>query len=254
MAKEKTTAESFLFDAARGKKWNIIHRQFGNDGIVIWIVLLQELTKSDNHYIIVNKVILNELAELAKVKTSQIEDFLTFFTENFDGHFNNELWNNYRIIRNEKLIEQLSTDLYSRRTNQPLTIEQLKNKYSNLTKGKLTKENSIETNLREINLSKENEIKTNLIESNLKEENIREENETKPNLTKEMLRDVDICQHHACICIHDVNNMPNMSKEVIERVLSYNSESFNNHFFSKYKDLTNNYSIVDVDVEYASFK
>jgi hypothetical protein len=45
-----------------------------------------------------------------------------------------------------------------------------------------------------------------------------------------------------------------MSKEVIERVLSYNSESFNNHFFSKYKDLTNNYSIVDVDVEYASFK
>jgi hypothetical protein len=132
MAQKKTTADSFLFEATRGKKWNIIKRHFGNDGLVMWIILLQELCISDNHYINGSKVMLEELAYQASVEVEVMKQFIDFVSDNFTDHFNTELWFKYQIIRNDKLIEQLSDSLYLKRVNKPLSVSELKNKFKQI--------------------------------------------------------------------------------------------------------------------------
>lgn len=234
MAKQKLTADSFLFEANRGKKWNIIHRHFGNDGIVMWITLLQELCSTDNHFIIGNKVMIQELAELSKVSVPDMYKFLDFVSENFPDHFNTDLWFNYRIIRNDKLIEQLISDLYSKRTNKPLTIKEITTKYK-LIENKQTKENISQSNLIEENKTKENITQLNLTKGKDRKGDIKERNDSERiGMTTES---------------SDIPSKSMFSNEMLDLVKSKKDDEFSKWYLGNLVDTFT--PITDKDVEYA---
>lgn len=162
MPKEKFNAETFLFEAIRGKKWQAVQDTFGNDGLIIWYVLLQDLTTTEHHYFKAPPVIIEQIAKAARTTPDTVIRFLDFMTDNFPEHFDFELWSEFRIIRNSKLIRNLDA-LYSKRakTSQPKTIEEItKNelklrelKEAKRTQNKLSELNQSELNRSEVNLT-----------------------------------------------------------------------------------------------------
>jgi len=141
MAKEKHTAPYFLHDVDRGYKMRRIIKKFGNDGYAMWYSLLEQLCTHEQYYIFVDQDKLEDLSDYCNVDSKNLSEFMDYCSMKYPDHFDYELWSEYRIIRNNKLLSSLIDSLYDidpkvegkgnskKRKGKVLTNSELKLKY-----------------------------------------------------------------------------------------------------------------------------
>lgn len=157
---ERNTVDYFPFFCDEGKKMFYIEETYGNDGFATFVKILRELAKTEYHYIDLSNVT-TQMFLSAKCKVSK-ETLLSIINDLSElGKFNNELWNNYKIIWCQDFINSIE-DAYKKRLNKCITFEGLRillRSKGILIEGKSTLKVSINTQIKEkkrkVNKSKE---------------------------------------------------------------------------------------------------
>lgn len=100
-----------------------IQNKYGNDGYATWVKILRELAVTNNHWMNLSSP--DDLMYLAsKCLVSEekllgiISDLATF------GEFNKELWEENKILFNQKFIENIE-EAYKKRSNECFTFDDL---------------------------------------------------------------------------------------------------------------------------------
>jgi len=112
---ERNDVDYFPHSVTHGKKMFYLRSKFGNDGYAVWFMLLENLGKASYHYLnLSDDVELMYLSSELKVSdivlTEIIKDLVKL------GEFDKELWEENKILFNEKFIENVS-DAYKKRNN-----------------------------------------------------------------------------------------------------------------------------------------
>ena len=122
---QRNDVDYFPHPVNHGKKMAYIEAQYGNDGYAVWFKILEELGKTDHHYLDLQDPVQRMYIQgrckitdelLAKI----IEDLVKM------GEFNKNLWQTREIVYNESFSESIE-DAYNRRSNDVTTLEQLEN-------------------------------------------------------------------------------------------------------------------------------
>jgi len=113
--KERNSVDYFPHSVTHGRKMFYLRSKFQNDGYAVWFILLEQLGKSEYHYLdLSDKIQLMYLSSecmVSEVVLKEIIKTLVDFEE-----FDKELWDNYNILFNEKFIDNIS-DAYKKRNN-----------------------------------------------------------------------------------------------------------------------------------------
>ena len=110
---QQNTVSYFPFYVEDGKKMAYIEHRYGNDGFTVLFKILRELARTEYHYLILSdKVSLLHLTARCNVDKNKLLDIINDLVE--VGKFDEELWQNYRIIWCESFIESIQ-DAYKRR-------------------------------------------------------------------------------------------------------------------------------------------
>lgn len=113
--KERNDVDYFPHSVTHGKKMFYLRDKYGNDGYAVWFMLLEQLGKAEYHYLdLKNEVQIMYLSSEFKVSESLLIDIINVLVKLEE--FDNELWNEERILFNEKFIENVS-DAYKKRNN-----------------------------------------------------------------------------------------------------------------------------------------
>ena len=112
---ERNDVDYFPHSVTHGKKMFYLRSKFGNDGYAVWFMLLENLGKASYHYLnLSDDVELMYLSSELKVSdivlTEIIKDLVKL------DEFDRELWEENKILFNEKFIENVS-DAYKKRNN-----------------------------------------------------------------------------------------------------------------------------------------
>lgn len=143
MAKQKKKIDYFPFYCEIGKTFKRFNKKFGLEGLGIWIRILMELGNSDDQYIVLNSdLLIEEFEEETGIPKSKLFEIMDWFIHNTPSDFNTDLWLNYRIIRNDKLIQSLD-HLYGKRKEKPKSIEKIKESESKIESESKVKEKVI---------------------------------------------------------------------------------------------------------------
>lgn len=119
---QRNDVDYFPHPVNHGKKMFYIRQKFGNDGYVIWMMLLENLGKADNHYLYLNDEIqLMYLSSEMMVDSNKLLEVIEVLVK-FD-EFDSELWES-KILFNQKFNESIS-DAYKKRSNDIITRNQL---------------------------------------------------------------------------------------------------------------------------------
>lgn len=114
--KERNSVDYFPHSVNHGKKMFYLRDRFGNDGYAVWFMLLEQLGKSNYHYLDLSDDIemmyLSSEFKVSELKLNEIISSLVKF-----GEFDKELWENNKILFNEKFNENIS-DAYKKRNNE----------------------------------------------------------------------------------------------------------------------------------------
>lgn len=115
MAIKKNTVDYFPHPVNHGRKMFYLRNEFKNDGYAVWFMLLEHLGKANYHYLnLSDDIELMYLASEFKVDEKiiiKIIEALVKFEE-----FDKELWNEERILFNEKFVERIQ-QVYKKRSN-----------------------------------------------------------------------------------------------------------------------------------------
>lgn len=100
-----------------------IRSNFGNDGYAVWFMLLEQLGKSDYHYLdLSNKMEIMYLSSEFMVSEEKLTKIISVLVE--FGEFDKELWEENSILFNEKFVSNVK-DAYSKRKNECITRNEL---------------------------------------------------------------------------------------------------------------------------------
>jgi hypothetical protein len=119
---ERNNVDYFPHPVIHGKKMFYLRSKFKNDGYAVWFMLLEELGKTNYHYLDIKDetqmmFLSSQMMVTEDVIKSIIEDLVKF------GEFDADLWNQ-GIIYCQKFIDSIE-DAYSRRSNNVLQKEGL---------------------------------------------------------------------------------------------------------------------------------
>lgn len=121
--KERNSVDYFPHSVIHGKKMFYIRNKYKNDGYATWFILLEKLGSSEYHYLDLKEEI--ELMYLSSeimiehdLLNKIINDLVSI------GEFDSELWENEKILFNQKFIENIQ-DAYKKRNNECINKESL---------------------------------------------------------------------------------------------------------------------------------
>lgn len=121
--KERNSVDYFPHEVSHGKKMFYLRDKYKNDGYAVWFMLLEELGKSDYHYLDlkdeVQLMYLSAEFKVSEVLLLEIIETLVKFNE-----FDCDLWVNEKILFNQKFIDNIS-DAYKKRNNSCIDINSL---------------------------------------------------------------------------------------------------------------------------------
>ena len=113
--KERNNIDYFPHSVTHGKKMFYLRDKFNNDGYAVWFMLLEELGKAEYHYLDLEDDIqlmyLSSQFKVSELMLNEIIETLVRFEE-----FDKQLWNDDKILFNEKFNENIS-DAYKKRNN-----------------------------------------------------------------------------------------------------------------------------------------
>lgn len=129
---ERHDVDYFPFVVKRGRTLNILQSKYGLEGIGFFTNLLRFLAVTpDHHYCIANKIDrMNFFAEIGMEKEDIGIAIIELLVET--EKLNRELWENNKVIVSEDFLLSIR-DAYQRRANNIITIDEIKEKYSNCT-------------------------------------------------------------------------------------------------------------------------
>lgn len=121
--KERNDVDYFPHPVNHGKKMFYLRDKYGNDGYTVWFMLLEELGKSDHHFLdLKDEVQLMYLSSELKVSEDILKDIINILVK-FD-EFDKELWQKENILYNQKFVENIF-DAYKKRKNECVTKDVL---------------------------------------------------------------------------------------------------------------------------------
>ena len=120
---ERNDVDYFPHSVTHGKKMFYIRSKFGNDGYAVWFMLLENLGKASYHYLNlsddVELMYLSSELKVADIVLTEIINELVKIDE-----FDKELWEENKILFNEKFVENVS-DAYKKRNNKCIDRDSL---------------------------------------------------------------------------------------------------------------------------------
>lgn len=134
---ERKTVDYFPFYVEEGQKMFYIEETYGNDGFAVFLKILRELAKVENHYLDLSKptqlMFLSAKCKVSKeVLEAIIKDLVNL--EKFDT----ELWNECNIIWCQDFIDSIQ-DAYRKRNNLCMTKQGLSSLLISLGRKKQSK-------------------------------------------------------------------------------------------------------------------
>lgn len=122
----KHNAEFFPHYKSGGKMRYLI-KKHGHEAHAIWMMVLEELTTTDYHHILIeSEMQMFLLSDKCMVDESKLIAVIDDLIEM--GEFDRELWEDARVIFSERLTDSLS-DLYRKRGNDCVKLDELRSKY-----------------------------------------------------------------------------------------------------------------------------
>ena len=113
--KSRNNVDYFPHSVSHGKKMFYIRSKFGNDGYAIWFMLLEKIGAAEYHYLdLSDKIQMMYLSSefmVSEIVMKEVIDLLVEF-----GEFDAELWSEYKVLFNQKFIDNIE-DAYSKRGN-----------------------------------------------------------------------------------------------------------------------------------------
>lgn len=120
---ECNTATHFPHFAKHGKGMFYIRNKYRNDGYSVWFSLLEKLSKTDYHFLDLSDEVELDLMAAEFYVTTEL--FLSIINDLVKiRELDEELWQNKRIIWNQKFIDNIQY-AYEKRINKPITREEL---------------------------------------------------------------------------------------------------------------------------------
>lgn len=120
--KERNDVDYFPHKCTHGKGMTYMRKKYGNDGYVIWFLLLENLGKANYHYLDLDDDIqimylCGEMDVEEETLMSALDDLSRL------GHLDKELWED-KIIWNQKFVDEIE-DAYRKRKNECINRETL---------------------------------------------------------------------------------------------------------------------------------
>ena len=113
---QRNDIDYFPHSVKHGKKMFYIRSKFGNDGYAVWFMLLEQLGKTNYHYLdLKDEVQLMYLSSEFKVDENILMEIINTLVK-FD-EFDKELWEKESILYNEKFVDNIK-DAYKKRSNE----------------------------------------------------------------------------------------------------------------------------------------
>jgi len=120
--KERNSVDYFPHSVSHGKKMFYLRAKFKNDGYAVWFMLLEELAKTEYHYLDLKEdVQLMYLSSEFMIDENVLIDIINILVQ-FE-EFDSELWKD-RILFNMKFIDNIS-DAYKKRNNDCINKDSL---------------------------------------------------------------------------------------------------------------------------------
>ena len=121
--KERNSVDYFPHSVIHGKKMFYIRNKYRNDGYATWFILLEKLGSSEYHYLDLKEEIeLMYLSSEIMVEHDTLNKIINDLVS--IGEFDKELWDNEKILFNQKFIENIQ-DAYKKRNNDCIDKESL---------------------------------------------------------------------------------------------------------------------------------
>jgi len=220
---QKNTVSYFPLDCESGKKMFYIEETYGNDGFATFIKILQELARSEYHYLdLSKKTTLMFLSSKCKVSIIVLESIINDLSEM--NKFDKDLWEENKIIWCQDFINSIQ-DAYLKRKNKCIDRNGLLLLLDGLGVRKLSK-----LQLKQ-GYSTENDTNNTQIRLDKNKEDKIKENNIKFNFKKNLL---ELVENEVLVC--DYIEMRKQKKASL-------SETFFNSL--KSECLSNNYNISD---------
>lgn len=120
----RNNVDYFPFYCKEGRAMFYIEEKYGNDGYASWVKIIRQLAVTNFHFLNLSDDIDSMyLAAKCKVSEEKLTDIITDLSKL--GEFNLKLWNENRIVYNEKFIESIA-DAYGKRNNKLHTLDSLR--------------------------------------------------------------------------------------------------------------------------------
>lgn len=114
--KQRNSVDYFPHSVTHGKKMFYIRNKYKNDGYAVWFMLLEELGKTEYHYLDLGQQIQKMyLSAEMMVSENLLIDIINDLVKL--DEFDRELWDNESILYNEKFVENIK-DAYKKRSNE----------------------------------------------------------------------------------------------------------------------------------------
>lgn len=247
MAKQKKKIEYFDFYCEIGKTTKRFIKEFGLEGFGIWCRLLQELGNVDDQYIVLNSELLcKEFEEETGLPLNKVIPIMDYFCKT-STDFNTDLWLNYRIIRNDLLINKLDR-LYKKRKEQPKTVDKIKSEHPKIksqTKIEIESKKQIKTKIERKDLDLEKDLDLDSEKESDRELELDIELEENPEQDAECKPSATIPQHSDAESKIPSKSM--FSDEILELVKSKKDEEFSKWFFQYFKEVCFPIKVRDVE-------
>jgi len=121
--KERNSVDYFPHSVMHGKKMFYIRNKYKNDGYATWFILLEKLGLSEYHYLDLKEDIeLMYLSSEIMIEHDMLNKIINDLVS--IGEFDKELWDNEKILFNQKFIENIQ-DAYKKRNNDCINKESL---------------------------------------------------------------------------------------------------------------------------------
>lgn len=121
--KERNSVDYFPHSVIHGKKMFYIRNKYKNDGYATWFILLEKLGSSEYHYLDLKEEIeLMYLSSEIMIEQDTLNKIINDLVS--IGEFDKELWENEKILFNQKFIENIQ-DAYKKRNNECINKESL---------------------------------------------------------------------------------------------------------------------------------
>jgi len=118
---QRNNVDYFPHSVNHGKKMFYLRGKYGNNAYAVWFMLLEELGKADYHYLDLKDPVeimyLSSSFMVDEVMLIEIISTLVSF-----GEFNQELWEAYNVLYNEKFVKNIE-DAYRKRNNECIDID-----------------------------------------------------------------------------------------------------------------------------------